>query len=263
VSAVTEIHNTAAQGFDTAAKVYAAARPGYPRDGIDWMIEELGIDVGSPVLDLAAGTGKLTVELARRGLECIAVEPVEAMRAELMKVVPSATALDGTAESIPLADASVDAITVAQAFHWFDFDRALREMHRALRPSHRMALLWNLRDDSVDWVDQITQIIDPYAEGTGVGIPRHRDRAWQPVIDDNPAFTKRSEARFPHTQPMDAQGLVGRIASTSFIAVLDDTRRAAVLGQIEELARTHPALAGKETFDFPYICEISVFDRRD
>ncbi len=256
-----EIHETAAGGFNIAAEVYATARPSYPLDAVDWMIGRLRLDVGSPVVDLAAGTGKLTVELARRGVACIAVEPVAGMRAQLVKLLPDATVLDGTAERIPLPDGYVSAMTVGQAFHWFRFSEALAEIHRVLVPKGRLALLWNLRDDRLDWVSRITEIIDPHSQGSGVGIPRHRDRAWQPVIESSPLFRKLDEARFEHVQPMTVEGLVERILSTSFIAVLPEAEQAGVLTQIRDLAATHPDLAGRDEFSFPYICEIAIYER--
>lgn len=256
---MSEIHATAAAGFDAAADVYAKARPGYPADAVEWMLGHLALAHEALVLDLAAGTGKLTAELVKRDVACIAVEPVEGMRAKLSEALPNISVLDGTAEAIPMPIHSVDAVVVAQAFHWFDAAKALAEIHRVLKPGARLALLWNLRDDRVDWVHRITQIIDPHAQGSGVGIPRHRDRAWQPVIEDSPLFEKVVEARFEHAQSMNADGLVGRMASTSFISVLTDTQKADVLGEIRELAATHPLLKGRPTFDFPYICEVGIY----
>lgn len=259
---MSEIHETAAAGFDAAAEVYAKARPTYPADAVDWLVGHLALPHEAVVLDLAAGTGKLTVELAKRGIECIAVEPVAGMRAELAKQLPTIPVLDGTAEQIPLEHESVDAVVVAQAFHWFKFDEALREIHRVLRPGARLALLWNIRDDRVDWVHRVTEIIDPWAEGTGVGIPRHRDRAWQPAVERSPLFSKVTEARFQHGQSMSPDDLVARIESTSFISVLPQQDKDRVRTQIRELAASHPELAGRERFEFPYICEVTVYARR-
>jgi SAM-dependent methyltransferase len=159
---------------------------------------------------------------------------------------------------MPLPDGAAAAVTVAQAFHWFRVDEALSEIHRVLATNGRMALLWNVRDERVDWVQRITEIIDPYAQGSGVGIPRFRNRDWQPALDRTPGFVKVAENAFAWEQPMDAEGLAARIESTSFISVLPAERKAIVLDQVRELAATHPSL--KESFGFPYVTEVTVFE---
>src|SRR5204863_8155046 len=130
---VTMVHRAAATGFETAAADYEAARPGYPADAVFWLVEQLGLDDRTTLVDLAAGTGKLTRLLAPLVGRTIAVEPVVAMREQLHEVLPHIEVLEGTAESLPLPDVSVDAMTVAQAFHWFDVPRAAAEIVRVLR----------------------------------------------------------------------------------------------------------------------------------
>jgi len=143
---VSGLHPTAAAGFSAAAEAYERARPGYPDEAVAWVADRLGIGPGRDVLDLAAGTGKLTRQLVPFGARIVAVEPLDAMRAELERAVPEADALAGTAEAIPLADGSVDAVMCAQAFHWFRPDEAVREIRRVLRVGGGLALLWNGRD---------------------------------------------------------------------------------------------------------------------
>ena len=128
------INEVAAKGFSSAADIYERGRPGYAPEAVSWLCERLGIGPERTVLDLAAGTGKLTRDLVPSGARVIAVEPLDEMRAHLERVVPAAESLAGTAEQIPLADGSVDAVVCAQAFHWFDPERALPEIHRVLRP---------------------------------------------------------------------------------------------------------------------------------
>ena len=135
---MSRIHEAAAVGFARGADAYERGRPEYPADAL----EPLRLSPDLTVLDLAAGTGKLTRPLAASGARVIAVEPVAEMRAALPSSVET---LDGTAESIPLGDGSVDLVTVGQAFHWFDGDAALAEIHRVLRPGGRLALVWNRR----------------------------------------------------------------------------------------------------------------------
>lgn len=132
--------------FETVAEQYERARPEYADEAVDWLVTRLGLQHGSRVLDLGAGTGKLTRQLLRRGLEVVAVEPGDEMRGVLQRVVPGAEALAGTAEAIPLPDASVDAVTAAQAFHWFEREPALAEIARVLRSGGGFSFLWNAWD---------------------------------------------------------------------------------------------------------------------
>jgi ubiquinone/menaquinone biosynthesis C-methylase UbiE len=132
-----------AEAFAGIAETYDSARPGYSREPFDWAWSQLGLGDGSTVLDLAAGTGKLSQVLAGRGADLLAVEPLAEMRRLLAQRVPEATVLDGTAESIPLQDGAVDAVFVGEAFHWFDGDLALPEIHRVMRPRGGLAVVWN------------------------------------------------------------------------------------------------------------------------
>ncbi|MGN6378165.1 MAG: class I SAM-dependent methyltransferase, partial [Gaiellales bacterium] len=144
-----EVLQRRAKVFGEVAAAYQRARPAYPPAAVEWLLEPAP---GRQVLDLAAGTGKLTGVLLEAGLEVTAVEPLPGMLAELRTAHPQATALAGHAERIPLADATCDAVLVGQAFHWFAVPQAIDEMARVLRPGGVAGLLWNLRDDSVPWV---------------------------------------------------------------------------------------------------------------
>jgi ubiquinone/menaquinone biosynthesis C-methylase UbiE len=130
-----------ARGFEQAADVYERARPDYPEAALDWIVDSLGLSPGARVVDIGAGTGKFARQLAARALHVTAVEPIGEMRAVLERAVPEVDALAGTAEAIPVEDASADAVTAAQAFHWFDAERALPEMYRV-----RAALLERVRE---------------------------------------------------------------------------------------------------------------------
>jgi SAM-dependent methyltransferase len=252
-----DVHRSAAIGFDKAAEVYERARPGYPPEAIDYIVEQLGDGL---IVDIAAGTGKLTRELIARGLKTVAVEPVEGMRRTFSSVLPDVPMLAGTAEAMPFSDHTVDAITAAQAAHWFDAARAVAEFHRVLRPGGRIALIWNVRDESFDWVRRVTEIIDPYERANGT--PRYKHRAWQPPFDESTLIRPVARASFRYSQPMTPQGFLDRFASCSFIAILDDRARADVLGELQDLMQEHPDLAGKQTFEQPYVTEVYVYVSR-
>ena len=255
------INEAAARGFEAAAGAYERARPGYPDDAIDWVVEALGVGPGTDAMacDLAAGTGKFTAGLVARGVRCVAVEPVAAMRRALTAALPQVWAFAGSAEDIPLADESVAGVTVAQAFHWFDGPVAVAEIHRVLRPGARLAVLWNVRDERVDWVRRITEIIEPH-EGE-VRIPRYRDGAWRAPLEGGGVFAAVGAREFVHAQMLTPDSLVERVASVSFIAVLPDDERARVLDSVRDLATTHPDLRGRDEFSHPYLTEVFVFER--
>ena len=254
-----QIHDTAARGFDAGSDAYERARPGYPPECVEYLIEHLRMRTGR-VLDLAAGTGKLTRELLARGIECVAVEPVEGMRARFAAALPGIEALDGTAEAIPLPDGSVVAVTVAQAFHWFRHAEAIAEMHRVMGPRGRVGIVFNVRDETHDWVARITEMIAPYEGAGGVRIPRHRRLEWKRPLDDSALLAPVEVRLFPHAQQMTPDDLVDRVASISFVAVLPDDERAQVLEQVRALAISHPDLAGRPSFSFPYLAETHVYE---
>jgi SAM-dependent methyltransferase len=188
------VREEARLGFGTARAVaaYERGRPGYPPAAVAELVSVLAIGPRATVLDLAAGSGKLTRQLlpARAGL--VAVEPSPAMRERLAAATPGVRVLEGTAEAIPLPDGSLDAVTVGQAFHWFDGPRAVAELHRVLRPGGRVGLLWNVRDESVPWMARITAIIDRHAGDT----PRYRDGRWRTAFDASAGFTPLQVRRF-------------------------------------------------------------------
>lgn len=250
------IDRTAATGFEAGAGAYERARPGYPDDAIAHLVEELQIEPGSRVVDLGAGTGKLTVSLVPTGAHVVAIEPVEAMRSRLAASLPSVAVLAGTAEAIPLADGVARAMVAAQAFHWFDAPVALAEIHRVLEPGGRLALVWNARDTSVDWVGEMSRILDGY----GDCIRRHETGAWK-VAFPAPGFGPLEERLFPNVQPIAPEGVVDRVSSTSFIATLSADERNRVLERIRTLIGTHPQTAGKETIDLPHETRVYITPR--
>ncbi len=227
------VHQIAAKGFNEGAEAYDRGRPGYPARAIDWLDERLGLSSGAKVVDLAAGTGKLSSALHAAGAEVIAIEPLARMRALIESPIRS---LEGTAEQIPLPDASADAVTVAQAFHWFDGEQALAEIHRVLRPRGHLALIWNVRLMDDPGQAAVEELIAPY---TGE-IPRHRSGKWREPIDASEKFGPLDERSFPNQQRLDADGLADRVASTSAIAALDPVERGRLLQKVRGLAADGP-----------------------
>jgi SAM-dependent methyltransferase len=222
------IHDAAQRGFSRGAEAYQRGRPRYPEAAVAVLVSRL--PAGAPVLDLAAGTGMLTRSLVAAGLDVTAVEPVAEMRALLPDGV---RALDGTAEAIPLGDGSVDGVTVAQAFHWFDGDAALAEIHRVLRPDGLLGLFWNRRieDDPVNLA--LDELLAPYRGET----PTHAFDSWRPAFERTTLFDPLEEHEFPNEQHLDADGIEARVASSSFVAGLESEERRRVLERARALAR--------------------------
>ena len=238
---MSEVHDRRARSFDGVADAYRRARPTYPSAAVAWVLE---IAPGRRVVDLAAGTGKLTQVLVSEGADVVAVEPLDRMRAALEQTVPGVRALAGTAEQIPLPDASADAVLVAQAFHWFDAARALAEIPRVLVPGGVVGLLWNLRDDAVDWVAELTRALG----GAGDVLTGSGGR-WI----DHPRFAEVERGEFPNPEPFDRARLLEWARSTSSIATLAPAERKEALARIGRLADEHPDLRGRERFTMPYV----------
>ena len=235
-------HAAHAASFGPAAATYEKGRPPYPEEAIDWLLD----GITGAVLDLGAGTGKLTRQLAARGHQVTAVDPSEGMLAELSRVRPDLPALVGSAESIPLPDAGVGAVLVAQAWHWVDPTVAVPEVARVLTPGGRLGLIWNLRDETVDWLAKLGEIIGS----------AEQDR--QATVGKPFGDVTIREFRWTHTIPRDQ--LFDLVASRSYVILLSEQDRAAVLQRVSELLDTHPDLAGRDTIDMPYITECARAD---
>jgi ubiquinone/menaquinone biosynthesis C-methylase UbiE len=242
-----EIDEVAAKGFGAGAASYEAARPGYPDEAVAILVEELGVTAGTRVCDLAAGTGKLTRRLLELDADVVAVEPVEGMRAQLATAVPGVDAITGTAEAIPLPDASVDVVTVAQAFHWFDAPRALREIARVLRPGGGLAILWNERDEATPWVAEMSRLIR-WHERT---VSRYQHVAWAEIVAEPGCFSPLAEVRVPWEQPMTRELLAERVRSISYIAAMPEPDRERLAAEVVGLVARKP-----EPFPLPYLCRV-------
>jgi SAM-dependent methyltransferase len=242
---VSDLHPST-RGF-ASADVYERGRPDYPAAAIERIVDRLDLRPGRTVLDLAAGTGKLTRLLVASKANVIAVEPVREMRAELERRVPGVVVLAGTAERMPLTDRYVDAVTVGQAFHWFRQDEALREIHRVLRPGGGVALIWNARDERHPVQAALSEVFDAFEGDT----PRRKQRDWRTLLPDSGLFERCERALFEHEQRVDEQGLVERVTSTSFIAAGPQTMRAEVESRVRAIARN-----AEQPIRLPYMTEV-------
>ncbi|MDX6450710.1 MAG: hypothetical protein QOH16_759 [Gaiellaceae bacterium] len=242
------IHPSAAVGFASAAEVYERARPSYPQDAVDWLVAQTGLGEGRTVVDLGAGTGKLTRLLVPTGARVVAVEPIAEMRAH----IHGAEVVDGTAEAIPVPDGSVDVVTVAQAFHWFDHDRALPELHRVLREDGSLVLVWNMRD--LD--DPVQRGVEDLLAPMRTDIPGQIQGAWREPLARSALFGPATVGEFAIEQRFTTDDLCDRVASTSFVAALPAVDREELLVRVRAL--THGIA---EPFAFPYKTEVHVIPR--
>ncbi len=229
-----------ASSFGRVAEEYERGRPGYPQEAIDWLLGPRELDV----LDLGAGTGKLTRALLDAGHRVIAVEPLEAMRAILTASLPAAHALAGAAERLPLEDAGVDAVTVGAAFHWFDERAALAEIARVLRPPGVLGLLGNAFDVSPRWVARVREILGPPA----IQRPGH----WPSVEDLHEHFEDVEDDEFFHEQRIDRAGLRDLASSRSSLATMPKDQREDVLASLDRLWEDEPELIGRTEVLLPW-----------
>ena len=223
--------------FGAEAAAYERGRPSYPPEAIDWLLPPDASDV----LDLGAGTGKLTTRLVERGLDVVAVDPIPEMLELLRNSLPDTLALLGTAEEIPLPDNSVDAIVVAQAWHWFDPELAVKEVARVLRPGGRLGLVWNARDERLGWVKDLGRIIG------------HEDAQFNKDTTLPDPFTHVERRQVEWTSYLTPQALIDLVASRSYCITSPEQVRTRTLDRVRELLATHPALANTNGLALPYV----------
>jgi len=248
--AMQGVHHTAADGYATTetADRYVRGRPDYPPEIADWLRDQLELRAGKTVVDLGAGTGKFTPRLISTGAKVIAVEPVAAMLGKLSAALPQVETYAGTADSIPLPDASVDAVVCAQSFHWFSTYAALAEILRVLKPGGKLGLIWNLRDANVPWVARLDAIVNRVEGDT----PRYYTGAWRSAFPFD-GFGPLNERHFSvgHTgSPGDV--ILNRVRSISFVAALGADEREKIDNEVKALIAGEPLLAGKDVVTVPY-----------
>ena len=232
-----------ATAFADVAEAYDRGRPGYSPEAVDSLVRELGLKPSSVVIDLAAGTGKLTADLTRRFTRVIAIEPLAEMRAHIAQTAPAAQTLDATAERMPVPDGSANAVFVGQAFHWFDGRRALDEIARVLGIGAGLGLLWN----TTPWERRETAwfaLLDDLVGQSGADLSvmhRHDSGRWRDAFDHQRRFARLSEAVFDNTQRMSREEFLANLTSRSYVARLDRDARDHLLGETEALLRRDDA----------------------
>jgi SAM-dependent methyltransferase len=226
--------------FGSAAQAYERGRPSYPEGAVEWLLP-----VGARrVLDLGAGTGKLTRLLVARGLDVVAVEPSDGMRGEFERVLPGVPVLDGSAESIPLDDGAVDAVLVGQAWHWVDVPAASAEVARVLAPGGALGLVWNLRDPRDGWVGELERLIAQPTESGGTDMS-------DPVVGPPLGPLERTEISWVSRRTRAE--VLDMVASRSYVITLPDARREALLADVRALLERHPEIAGGRDLAIPYV----------
>jgi SAM-dependent methyltransferase len=247
-----------ATAFDEAAAVYEQARPGYPPEAVRWLTEALALGPGRRVVDLAAGTGKLTRDLVTSGAQVIAVEPVAGMRSALAVTTPAlaggpaVSVVAAVAQALPVGDGLLDAVTVAQAFHWFATAEALGELHRVLRPGGRLGLIWNHRDVSDPLQAALTDLMEPLRDDT----PSYDSGSWRDALAPETVFAATDEVHVSWRQPVDTEAVADRVASVSFIAALGSDDRSRLLDRVRATAS-----AMKAPLSLAYTADVFVFSR--
>jgi SAM-dependent methyltransferase len=215
-------------GFDNGP-LYDAARPSYPDDSIDYFVSVFGLDQSKHVLDLGAGSGIFSRQIRPYVGKVTAVEPSASMRESFRSASFDMEILDGSDVSIPMGDDTVDAVFVAQAFHWFDAPRALEEIHRVLVERGLLGLIWNERDETVEWVSALSHAMQwdtrqPYETG----------KDFSEVIASGP-FTQVERVFFRHSQLLSREGLLQRVLTTSYITTMEQAERDQLIASVQRV----------------------------
>ncbi|MGI9598374.1 MAG: class I SAM-dependent methyltransferase [Acidimicrobiales bacterium] len=253
----TNIHRAAASGYQRQSQAYRRGRPAYHPALAERIAARYGPDPDrrTTLVELGAGTGIFTAQMAGNGLAVTAVEPVAAMRDAIISSLPAelrplVSVVGGTAERTALADDSVHTVVASQSFHWFDHRPALDEIARVLTIDGHLVTVWNVRDNRVDWVRACTDVVDRYAGDT----PRHRTMGWRHAIEADARFALVEDQRVDNPAPTTPAGVIDRTLSTSFIGALDEAEQAEVVAEIRAI--TEPL--GTE-FDYPYTSELQAW----
>ena len=244
------LHPAAQQGFSAAAQLYQQVRPNYPQELVAWLKEELRLSEHSSAVDLGAGTGKFLPYLKQVTTNIIAIEPVSEMLEQLKIVHPEVQTVQAKSEQIPLNPQSIDAVLCAQAFHWFANIETLQQIHQTLKPNGHLGLIWNQRDESVDWVKALADLLVPLEGDT----PRYHSGQWKLAFQHQSLFKLSSEKKLSQMQRGTVENVVSkRLLSTSFIAMMSNEQQQRLKQQFENLVFEYTGKRPQDEIDFPYV----------
>ena len=252
------IHPAAAEGFGRSAQAYERGRPDFPEAAVAFMARILELGPTSRTIDLAAGTGKLTRVLLPYGGAVMAVEPVDGMRRELLLHAGGAAIVGAVAEALPVPDGWATGVSAAHAFHWFDGDRALAEIHRVLAPAGKLVLVWNRWSADRPWTQALRRLIEAYRGD----VPTHRSNRWRTAFDRTASFGPLQVRTYDYQYPTTPAAVVDRTCSISFIGALPDDERDGVGERVRQILATDPDTAGLDELRFPYRTEVWWCERR-
>lgn len=244
------LHPAAEQGFSSAAELYQRVGPTYPQEIVHWLIEELKITPHATAIDLGAGTGKFLDYLTQATPNVIAVEPIAEMLEQLKIVHPEVHVQQASSHQIALKSHSIDAILCAQSFHWFANLETLTEMHRLLKPQGHLGLVWNQRDETVDWVKALADFLLSFEGDT----PRFHSHQWQKVFEQQSLFKLEGQKVFFQQQRGTVEEVVSnRLLSTSFIAAMPVPQQQDMKRQFEAIVQQYTGKTAQDQIEFPYV----------
>jgi SAM-dependent methyltransferase len=250
---LTSIHPTAAQGF-LKPQVYDRGRPNYPVE----ILEPLDVDSSTTVVDLGCGTGKLTKLLTTTTALVIGIDPLPTMLDAFDHKSLGVRVINGTAEAIPLRSRTAGVVVCASAFHWFDHDRAIPEIHRVLEPDGRLVIIWNRRDELSGWPAEFWAITEAHRGDT----PGYKTDKWRHALEASPLFGPIHEHWFENKQVLDLEGILARVQSISFIETLPPNEHRRVIDDCRRFLETHPETQGRDVFELPYRTVVYVSQSR-
>ncbi len=254
------LHPAAQKGFSSAAELYQQVRPNYPQEVVNWLKEDLKLNQHATAVDLGAGTGKFLAYLKQATPNIIAVEPVTEMLEQLKIVHPDVQTLQAKSDQIPLDSESIEAVLCAQAFHWFANHETLTEIHRILKPQGHLGLVWNQRDENVDWVKALADLLATMEGDT----PRYHSEQWKQVFEDQSLFELVSSKTFTQLQTGTVENVVSkRLLSTSFIAAMSDEEQFKLKATFEQIVFEYTGKRAEDEIDFPYTTYVYSFIKQD
>ncbi|WP_445114878.1 class I SAM-dependent methyltransferase [Acinetobacter sp. WZC-1] len=254
------LHPAAQQGFSSAAELYQQARPDYPQQIVQWLKDELQIGPESVALELGAGTGKFLNYLKQATTHVTAVEPVTEMLQQLKMRHPDIQTLQTSSDQLPLASQTVDAVLCAQSFHWFANMETLKEIHRVLTPTGQLGLVWNQRDESIDWIKALADLLISLEGDT----PRYHSDEWKQVFEHQSLFQLNSVKVFSQLHRGTVEHVVSqRLLSTSFIACMPPAQQQQLKQQFEQIVLHYTGKHPQDQIDLPYITYAWHFGKLD